>query len=108
MTSKEFRIWLEGFLTPLNLENAEIRTDYGAHYNHLTMLKTIHDKLKDVKDLNEMGGKSLNNLLTERRIPVIISGIADGITIQKMIFQREQPKILPISTNESFTCVTPA
>tara|TARA_R100000664_G_C2705972_1_gene104539 strand:+ start:166 stop:432 length:267 start_codon:yes stop_codon:yes gene_type:complete len=70
MTSKEFRIWLEGFLTPLNLENAEIRTDYGAHYNHLTMLKTIHDKLKDVKDLNEMGGKSLNNLLTERLIPV--------------------------------------
>ena len=70
MTSKEFRIWLEGVLTPLNLENAEIRTDYGAHYNHLTMLKTIHDKLKDVKDLNEMGGKSLNNLLTERLIPV--------------------------------------
>ena len=70
MTSKEFKIWLEGFLTPLNLENAEIRTDYGAHYNHLTMLKTIHDKLKDVKDLNEMGGKSLNNLLTERLIPV--------------------------------------
>ena len=70
MTSKEFRIWLEGFLTPLNLENVEIRTDYGAHYNHLTMLKTIHDKLKDVKDLNEMGGKSLNNLLTERLIPV--------------------------------------
>tara|TARA_B100000287_G_C20035685_1_gene544347 strand:- start:358 stop:516 length:159 start_codon:yes stop_codon:yes gene_type:complete len=34
------------------------------------MLKTIHDKLKDVKDLNEMGGKSLNNLLTERLIPV--------------------------------------
>ena len=47
-------------------------------------------------------------LTTERRIPVMISGIADGITIQKMIFQREQPKILPISTNESFTCVTPA
>ena len=70
MTSKEFRIWLEGFLTPLNLENAEIRTDYGAHYNHLTMLKTIHDKLKDVKDLNEMGGKSLSSLLTERLIPV--------------------------------------
>ena len=70
MTSKEFKIWLEGFLTPLNLEDTEIRTAYGAHYNHLTMLKTIHDKLKDVKDLNEMGGKTLNNLLTERLIPV--------------------------------------
>ena len=41
-------------------------------------------------------------------MPVIISGIADGITIQKIIFNREQPKIFPISTKESFTCVTPA
>ncbi len=38
MTSKEFRIWLEGFLTPLNLEDVEIRLEYGTHYNHLTML----------------------------------------------------------------------
>ena len=47
-------------------------------------------------------------LITERRIPVIISGIADGMTIQNIICHREQPKILPISTNESLTCVTPA
>tara|TARA_R100001443_G_scaffold34742_1_gene48468 strand:+ start:1021 stop:1293 length:273 start_codon:yes stop_codon:yes gene_type:complete len=66
MTSKEFKIWLEGFLTPLNLDKMDIRPDYGTHYNHLTMLKTIHDKIKDVKDLNEMGGKTINNLLTER------------------------------------------
>ena len=70
MTSKEFKIWLEGFLTPLNLDNMDIRPHHGPNYNHLTMLKTIHDKLKDIKDLNEIGGKSLNNLLTERLIPV--------------------------------------
>jgi|TARA_B100001778_G_scaffold313253_1_gene297559 hypothetical protein len=70
MTSKEFRIWLEGFLTPLNLEDVEIRLEYGTHYNHLTMLKTIHDKLKEVKDLNELGGKSISSILTERFVPV--------------------------------------
>ena len=70
MNSKEFKIWLDGFLTPLNLGNLKIRKELGVGYNHLTMLKTIHDKLKDVKDLNEIGGKSLNNLLTERLIPV--------------------------------------
>ncbi len=69
MTSKEFKIWLEGFLTPLNLEDTEIRTAYGAHYNHLTMLKTIHDKLKDVKELDEFGGTGMNSLLTERFTP---------------------------------------
>ena len=70
MTSKEFKIWLEGFLTPLNLDNMDGKKNYSGVNNHLTMLKTIHDKLKDVKDLNEMGGKILNNLLTERLIPV--------------------------------------
>ena len=70
MTSKEFKIWLEGFLTPLNLDDLEIRPSYGANYNHLTMLKTIHDKIKDVKDLDETMGKRMNNLLTERLIPV--------------------------------------
>tara|TARA_B100000287_G_C20133683_1_gene583284 strand:+ start:109 stop:375 length:267 start_codon:yes stop_codon:yes gene_type:complete len=70
MTSKEFKIWLEGFLTPLNLEDIEIRKEFSVNYNHLTMLKTIHDKLKDVKDLNEIGGKNINSLLTERLIPV--------------------------------------
>ena len=70
MTSKEFKIWLEGFLTPLNLDDLEIRPSYGANYNHLTMLKTIHDNIKDVKDLDETMGKRMNNLLTERLIPV--------------------------------------
>tara|TARA_B100002019_G_C21169783_1_gene547793 strand:+ start:728 stop:988 length:261 start_codon:yes stop_codon:yes gene_type:complete len=70
MTSKEFKIWLEGFLTPLNLDDLEIRPSYGANYNHLTMLKTIHDKIKEVKDLDETMGKRMNNLLTERLIPV--------------------------------------
>jgi len=68
MTSKEFRMWLEGFLTTLNLDNIEIRKDYGATYNHLTMLKTIHDKLKEVKDLNETSN-DMSKLLTERIIP---------------------------------------
>ncbi len=70
MTSKEFKIWLEGFLTPLNLDKMDIRPEYGANYNHLTMLKTIHDKIKNVKDLDETTGKQINTLLTERLIPV--------------------------------------
>ena len=43
MTSKEFRIWLEGFLTSLDLDNINIRGDISPTYNHLTMLKTIND-----------------------------------------------------------------
>ena len=70
MTSKEFKIWLDGFLTPLNLADLEIRKELGPTYNHLTMLKTIYDKLKDVKDLEEVGGKSINSILTERFVPV--------------------------------------
>jgi len=69
MTSKEFKIWLEGFLTTLNLDNIEIRKEYGTTSNHLTMLKTIHDKLKEVKELDEFGGKGMNSLLTERFVP---------------------------------------
>jgi len=71
MTSKEFKIWLEGFLTTLNLDNIEIRKEYGTTYNHLTMLKTIHDKLKEVKELDEFGGKGMNSLLTERFVPPV-------------------------------------
>ena len=59
MTSKEFKIWLEGFLTPLNLDKMDIRPDYGTHYNHLTMLKTIHDKIKNVRDLKKRQAKEL-------------------------------------------------
>ena len=66
MTSKEFRIWLEGFLTTLNLENIEIRMDISSTYNHLTMLKTIHNKLKEVNDINEHID---NRLLTEKFTP---------------------------------------
>ena len=58
MTSKEFNgIWLEGFLTPLNLDNMQnCRPDYGANYNHLTDVKEqFMINLKDVKDLNEIG-----------------------------------------------------
>jgi len=50
MTSKEFKIWLDGFLTPLNLEKIGVREIYGTDYNHLTMLKTIHTKLKEISD----------------------------------------------------------
>ena len=69
MTSKEFKIWLEGFLTTLNLDSLEIRKEYGTTYNHLTMLKTIYDKLKEVKELDEFGGRGMNSLLTERFTP---------------------------------------
>ena len=68
MTSKEFRMWLEGFLTTLDLDNIEVRK-YSPTYNNLTMLKTIHDKLKEVKDLDEFGGRGMNSLLTERFTP---------------------------------------
>ena len=70
MTSKEFKIWLDGFLTPLNLENTEVRPEYGTHYNHLTVLKTIHNKMKEIKDLEEVLGKPMSSLLTERLVPV--------------------------------------
>jgi len=69
MTSKEFKIWLEGFLTTLNLDNVEVRRDINPNYNNLTMLKTIHNKLKEVKDLDEVIGTNVNTLLTERFIP---------------------------------------
>ena len=72
MTSKEFKIWLDGFLTPLNLENTEVRPEYGAHYNHLTVLKTIHNKMKEIKDLEEGLGKPMSSLLTERFVPVTL------------------------------------
>ena len=70
MTSKEFKIWLDGFLTPLNLENTDVRPEYGSNYNNLTMLKTIHNKMKEVKDLDETLNNGINTLLTERLIPV--------------------------------------
>jgi hypothetical protein len=68
MTSKEFKIWLEGFLTTLNLDNVEVRMDISPAYNNLTMLKTIHNKLKEVKDINEHID---NRLLTEKFTPPI-------------------------------------
>ena len=69
MTSKEFKIWLEGFLTPLNLENTDVRPQYGSNYNNLTMLKTIHNKMKEVNDLEGTLDKGMNTLLTERLVP---------------------------------------
>ena len=38
MTSKEFRMWLEGFLTTLNLDNVEIRK---YHETYKTKKSTI-------------------------------------------------------------------
>ena len=70
MTSKEFKIWLEGFLLGLNLEDVQVRDVFGSTYNHLTMLKTINNKLKGVKDLEEVNINTLNTLLTERIVPV--------------------------------------
>ena len=70
MTSKEFKIWLEGFLLGLNLEDVQVRDVFGSTYNHLTMLKTINNKLQGVKDLEEVNINTLNTLLTERIVPV--------------------------------------
>tara|TARA_R110000824_G_scaffold99065_1_gene236088 strand:+ start:543 stop:794 length:252 start_codon:yes stop_codon:yes gene_type:complete len=68
MTSKEFRMWLEGFLTTLELDNVNIRRDMDPTYNHLTMLKTINDKLKEVSDVDLSFG---NTLLTEKFTPTV-------------------------------------
>jgi len=66
MTSKEFRIWLEGFLENTNLKDIELRNGYDSDYNYLTMLKTILNKLETVKD----GHDTINiNQITERLIP---------------------------------------
>ena len=65
MTSKEFKIWLEGFLLGLNLEDIAVREVFESTYNHLTMLKTINNKLKEVKDSEEV---NINTLLTERTL----------------------------------------
>jgi hypothetical protein len=50
MTSREFRIWLEGFLENTDLKDIKIREGYDSSYNYLTMLKTIVDKLETVND----------------------------------------------------------
>jgi hypothetical protein len=39
MTSKEFKIWLEGFLTSLNLETIEVRDGTNPNYNNLNSIK---------------------------------------------------------------------
>jgi len=66
MTSREFRIWLEGFLENTDLKGIKIRDGYDSSYNYLTMLKTIVDKLETVKDDNN----TINiNQVTERIIP---------------------------------------
>jgi uncharacterized protein YaaR (DUF327 family) len=61
MTSKEYKIWLEGFLSNTNLNNVDIRSDADPHYNYFTMIKTIHNKLQEVTDNTETN----NNLTIE-------------------------------------------
>ena len=66
MTSREFRIWLEGFLDNTNLKDVKLRDGYDTGYNYLTMLKTISNKIKTVND----GNDTINvNQITERLIP---------------------------------------
>ena len=66
MTSKEFRIWLEGFLENTNLKDIKLRSEYDSGYNYLTMLKTISNKLETIND----GYDAINiNQVTERIIP---------------------------------------
>lgn len=59
MTSKEFKIWLEGFFSNTNLENIDIRSDVDPHYNYITMLKTIHNKLQEVTDNTETNNNAM-------------------------------------------------
>ena len=69
MTSKEFKIWLEGFLLGLDLDNIEVRDGMGSSYNNLTILKKINNKLKQVKDTDN-SNTDITTLITERLIPV--------------------------------------
>lgn len=69
MTSNEFKMWLEGFLLGLDLDNIEVRDGMGSSYNNLTMLKTINNKLKQVKDTDN-SNTDITTLITERLIPV--------------------------------------
>jgi len=50
MTSKEFKIWLETFLESSGIGKIKIREGYHPTYNHLTLLKTIQNKLEEVND----------------------------------------------------------
>ena len=66
MNSREFRIWLEGFLENTDLNDIKLRDGYDSGYNYLTMLKTILNKLETVTDKNN----TINvNQVTERLIP---------------------------------------
>jgi|TARA_R110000787_G_scaffold70632_2_gene156932 hypothetical protein len=50
MTSKEFKIWLKTFLDSSGIGEIKIRDGYDTTYNHLTILKTIQNKLEEVND----------------------------------------------------------
>ena len=66
MTSREFRICLEGFLENTNLKDVNLRDGYDSSYNYLTMLKTILDRLEKVNDENN----TVNiNQFSEKIIP---------------------------------------
>jgi hypothetical protein len=65
MTSREFRIWLEGFLENTDLKDIKIRDGYDSNYNYLTMLKTILKKLETINDEEKIN----INQFTERVIP---------------------------------------
>ena len=70
MTSKEFKIWLEGFLDNTNLKDVKLREGFDSNYNYLTMLKTILNKLETVNDKDNNECKTINiNQLTERIKP---------------------------------------
>tara|TARA_R110000851_G_scaffold55804_1_gene130617 strand:+ start:966 stop:1136 length:171 start_codon:yes stop_codon:yes gene_type:complete len=50
MTSKEFKIWVDTFLKGANINETKLRKGTDPTYNHLTMIKTIQNKLKTVND----------------------------------------------------------
>ena len=50
MTEKEFINWLSDFLSGTDIKGLEFKNRFSPTYNHTTILKTISDKLKEVKD----------------------------------------------------------
>ena len=51
MTEKSFIKWLRSFLSETDIKNLNLREGFAPTYNHTTILKTISNKLKEVKNV---------------------------------------------------------
>ena len=50
MTEKGFVKWLRRFLDKTDIKELQLSNRFDPTYNHTTILKTISDKLKEVKN----------------------------------------------------------